>query len=72
MKKTMAIAALLVVAATFTSCKKEYSCECTTKDGSTVVSTATTTIKDTKSKAEDACNGLENTVGTLTTTCEIK
>ena len=68
----MAIAALLVVAATFTSCKKEYTCECTTTDGSTTVGTTTTTIKDTKKKAEDACNALNVSSGTAKTECKLK
>ncbi len=64
----MAIAALLVVAATFTSCKKEYTCECTVNG----VVTSTSTIKDTKKKATDACEAKSNTTLGIETTCKIK
>ncbi len=71
MKKTMAIAALLVVAATFTSCKKEYTCECVTESGG-IKTTTTSTIKDTKKKATDACESLSKEVAGVKTTCSIK
>jgi len=41
-----------------TSCKKDYSCDCSWKDGDITLS-QTETIQDvTKSEAEDACKGL--------------
>ena len=72
MKKSI----LLVVAVAglaLVSCKKEYHCECTTTDSSGTIPTVSTEtiIKDTKSKAEEACHGLDQSVGTLSTECEI-
>lgn len=54
------------------SCKKDYTCECTTSDGSTTTGTVSTTITDTKKKATDACEAMSATAGTLSTTCKIK
>ena len=69
MKKILLIAA--VAGFVMTSCKKDYTCECTTTGtGSTQVTTFT--ITDTKSKATDACEGTGSVVGPLTTTCKIK
>jgi len=72
MKKMLLVAAVAGLA--LASCKKDYTCECTTKDTSngTVMGTSSVTIKDTKKKAEDACNGKKATAGTLTTECAIK
>lgn len=65
---------LLVVAIAslaLASCKKDYTCECTaTGNGSTV--TASTTIKDTKKKAKDACDGKASSSAGVTTSCAIK
>lgn len=69
MKKIIAIAALGVF--TLASCKKEYTCECTTS-GFGVSATATTVIKDTKKKADDACTAGSTTANGATTTCKIK
>ena len=57
-----------------TSCKKDYTCECTYKDSAgTVVSTMTTsiTMHNTKSKAKDACE-VSVTSGGYTSSCELK
>jgi hypothetical protein len=66
MKKITLLAAV-IAAFTFASCKKDYTCECTATSGGVSVS-ASTTIKDTKKKAKDACTA-KNTTGV---TCEIK
>jgi hypothetical protein len=69
MKKIIAIAALGVF--TLASCKKDYTCECT----STVFgisSTVSSTIKNTKKKAEEACTAGSTTANGATTTCKIK
>lgn len=67
MKKIAPIAAIALFAVAFTSCKKEYTCECSI-DGTVVGST---TIKDTKKKAKDACNQTSS-FGGITAKCEIK
>jgi len=60
----MLLAACAVLAVGFTSCKKEYKCECsvsvTDQNGNEVPgmsNSASYTFKDTKSKAKDACDG---------------
>ena len=72
--KKLLVAFTVVAAVALTSCKKEYTCECTVEDtsmpGSTI--TASVTIKDTKKKATDACEKDNSTVGTIKTTCKIK
>ena len=74
MKKLLLVAA--VAAFTMTSCKKDYTCECTTSVsilGVTTSATASTTIKDTKKKAKETCEKgtVSNSAGS-TTTCKIK
>jgi len=58
MRKFTAVAALALLAATvLPSCKKDYTCECTTKLNGQVVGTTTADLgKQTKKKAKDACN----------------
>jgi len=78
MKKVLLVAAVACMA--MTSCKKNYTCECTTTytggGGSTTPFVGSTTINDTKSKAEDACNSMDqtSTAGSITSTtdCKIK
>jgi hypothetical protein len=66
MKKITLLAAV-VVAFTFASCKKDYTCECTFS-GNGFSGSVSTTIKDTKKKAKDACTA-KNEVGV---NCAIK
>lgn len=56
-----------------TSCSKEYTCECTVHDSNDqVVSTSSTTIKGTKSKATDECAQNESEqMGSNHTTCHL-
>ena len=77
MKKLFFISAVVLVS--LTSCKKDYTCVCTTSVfGSTV--TATTEAKSTKAGAKEWCESMENPDetfnGTKQTTlplsCEIK
>lgn len=70
MKKVLAIAFIAGIA--FTACKKEYTCECTYEDASGQTASSSTTIKDTKKNAEDACEGNEVSSGGSTWTCELK
>ena len=51
MKKITLLAAV-VIAASFASCKKNYTCACTWSDGT---SAGSYTYKNTKKKATDAC-----------------
>lgn len=62
-----------------TLCKKDYTCECTStvgQSGNTISSTVSTTIKDKKSAAEDACEKGSMDASTATyvskTECKIK
>ena len=76
MKKTITLLSGLafILALGVTSCKKDYNCVCTVTDTSTgaVVSTTTVTVKDTKSKAKTACNGMTVSVPGETETCAIQ
>lgn len=67
MKKIAPIAAIALVAVMFTSCKKEYTCECSV-NGAVV---STTTFKAKKSDAESSCNATA-TMGTTTMSCKLK
>jgi hypothetical protein len=74
MKKVFLFAAV-ISAFSFASCKKDYTCTCTTSYAGLTASTSTT-IHDTKSKASSACTAEEtsSSVGgvSATTTCVIK
>ncbi len=72
MKKVILVAAVGMLA--LASCKKDYTCECTTTDSSGFFDDVSTsvTINATKSDAETTCSGSEVTAGTLTTKCELK
>ena len=53
MKKVLAIVAIVAFAASFSACKKEYSCDCTDLSG-------TVTVKTEKAKsAQEACDKAE-------------
>jgi hypothetical protein len=73
MKKLLLVAA--VAAFTMTSCKKDYTCECTVTTGGISV-VGTTTVKDTKKKAKETCEKGTTSSSVLgissTTTCKIK
>jgi hypothetical protein len=69
MKKIAPIALIALFGAlTLTSCKKDYTCECSVNG--TVY--GTTTFHTTKSKAKDACNATVTVVGAGTETCTLK
>ncbi len=55
------------------SCKKEYTCDCTTTDSAdaTYSGSVSYTFTETKSNAEDLCTASESSLGTLTTTCTL-
>jgi len=76
MKKLISILTLLLTVA-FTSCKKDYTCECTTTIDGSQQSVETSTITDTKSDAEAECNEMDMEDKTLLGAdrkreCEIK
>ncbi|MFP5471848.1 MAG: hypothetical protein ACLGGV_09650 [Bacteroidia bacterium] len=58
-----------------TSCKKEWTCECTTTTGG-VTATGSTTIKDTKKNATEACDAGDSSATvsgvTVTSECTLK
>ena len=61
MKKTILFAAgLLFIGTSMTSCKKDYTCQCsktyTSGDGSSTSNHSVYTYKDTRKRAEDRCN----------------
>jgi len=71
MKKILLVAA--VAAFTITSCKKDRTCECTftdKTDGS--VEKITYTIKTTKKKMNDACDGYAVETSYDKVSCEVK
>lgn len=65
--KKLTLLAIAFVAITFASCKKDYTCECSVTVGG-ITTSASTTIKDTKKKAKDACTAK----ATSGVTCAIK
>lgn len=69
MKKIIAIAALSVFV--LASCKKDYTCECTTT-GNGQTATASSTVNATKKDAKEACEGGSTSANGYTTTCAIK
>jgi hypothetical protein len=78
MKKALSVFAIALVALTFASCEKSYTCECTTSltsGGMEINSTKTTNTFDAKRKeAKDACtkDNVEYTQGSVTTKTECK
>ena len=59
MKNVLPLVALVLVAAMFTSCKKEYSCMCTYTDPYGTHTKEGANIKGTKSQAKSVCNTVE-------------
>ena len=74
MRKLLLAASALALVATFTSCKKDHTCECTTTfdDTSMPTQTVSYTFKETKSKAKDACNTKVVTVTGAKMECKLK
>jgi hypothetical protein len=75
MKKILLFAGALALVLAFSSCKKDYTCECTYEVAGTTTS-AEYTFHDTKKGAKDACDGksvTENVGGMeITYKCAIK
>ncbi|RMG83557.1 MAG: hypothetical protein D6707_00845 [Bacteroidetes bacterium] len=72
MKKVLSIAAVAALAVSFTACKKNYTCECTTYEDGVPMATTPNTIRDTKKKAQEQCEAQNTTVGSLKTECTLK
>lgn len=70
MKKFLLIA--VVIVAGLSSCKKDYTCECTTSVSGSDDISASTTINASKKDAEEACENGTSSVGGVSVTCEIK
>ena len=70
MKKILAILAVAAFAASFTSCKKDYTCECSWNG----TSIGSATIHATKGKSTSVCNELSATYALYGSgvTCKIK
>lgn len=75
MRKVLFLGAV-VLGIGFTSCKKEYVCECTTTTAGVSAAPVSTTIKDKKSKAKETCEKGTKEVSslgvTVKTECKIK
>ncbi len=69
--KKVVLVAVVAVMATLTSCKKEYTCSCTTTDNGTVIAESKVTGTMKKSEAEDWCTGNAVTVGTTKMECKL-
>lgn len=73
--KKLFILGIAVAGLTLVSCKKERTCECTTTTAG-ISATVSTTIKDTKKNAEEACDALNSSTSlggvTSETVCELK
>jgi hypothetical protein len=68
MKKIMILGAFALV--TLASCKKDYTCECTTKGFDPIVTS--TTINGKKKDVTTACENGSSSVGSISTVCKIK
>lgn len=69
MKKNTLIALVAILAISFTSCKKDYTCECTY---SNTALNSTSTVKTTKKDADARCETLNNAAKGAGGTCKIK
>jgi hypothetical protein len=81
MKNTLLLSgALLLMATSLMSCKKDYTCECTKThtNGTTTVSSkeSVTVFKDNKKRALERCNDKESSgtdlLGSYSIDCQIK
>lgn len=76
MKKLFPVAISAVLAITFTSCKKNYTCVCYKSTSGMTSASTTTIIHDTKKEAEKQCDALEFNVivnsKQLSSSCSIK
>lgn len=71
MKKVTSIALIALFAIGFTSCKKEWTCSCSTTVNGTTTTVEGKTGKLSKKDAEAGCNK-ESSAGGITVKCAIK
>ncbi|MBU0489443.1 MAG: hypothetical protein KKA07_02515 [Bacteroidetes bacterium] len=70
MKKiALVLGTAFIAAIALSSCKKDYTCECSWSDAPTLKTTVT--INNTKKKAEDLCTEMTWTFDGATYSCEI-
>jgi len=73
--KKITLLTVVLAAMSFASCKKDYTCECTTTAAG-ITSTASVTINDTKKNAKSACDAKASSASvggvSASTTCAIK
>ena len=74
MKKVLFFTSVALFAFCFTSCKKNYTCECTTTytNGTPSYTETTGAFRTTKKKAKDVCDVYEYSDSYETTTCVAK
>lgn len=75
MKNILGFLTIALIAITFVSCEKDYTCTCTSVDSSGLLEDVVTTsdITGKKGDAEDECSAKATalTIATVTTTCEL-
>lgn len=76
MKKIITIYTVAVIAVSFASCKKQYSCSCETKSTGIPISYSKHSLgKSSKKVAEAACNSISTSFAsmgdTVTMTCKL-
>ena len=71
MKKLVVIAAVAALGM-MTSCKKEYTCECTYSGGGVSGTVSQTFSKMKKKEAKDKCDSYDDTSNGTTAECSIK
>ena len=72
MKKITTVAAIALFAVAFTSCKKNYTCECTTTTNGVTTTVKGNSAKMSKKDAKALCDQGDYTSASLTTDCEAK
>ena len=74
MKKVLLLSLFIGGTILLSSCKKSYTCSCTTVDSSGFVPTTTelSTIVGTKRKVKEQCEDASFKAVTFTVTCELK
>lgn len=71
MKKIM-FSALVLGLFAFSSCKKDYTCECTTTVSGQQPTIVTSIVNGTKSEAKSSCENGSSSAGGFTINCVIK
>lgn len=76
MKKIITCVTVAAIAMTFASCKKDYSCTCTTSTTGMPSTTSKVSLgKQTKKDAESACNGKSSSASsggiTVSVSCKL-